>query len=184
MKRKTEISWWKLVVFGCVLFAGVQNAIAACAGTLHFKKPDDWPRNFYIAMNNIDALVTASYYNAATGYYEYDLADAGGENIETSFAIESAKTAPMNYILSNVWNGLSPNDQSYPKNNRNIRCPGAGKDIYVLENPKKPGTVLTAGTEPDIKYLYVLVPDDEAWKSTVPMWSGDGLQVSLCLGSR
>ena len=174
MKRKTEISWWKLVVFGCVLFAGVQNAIAACAGTLHFKKPDDWPRNFYIAMNNIDALVTASYYNAATGYYEYDLADAGGENIETSFAIESAKTAPMNYILSNVWNGLSPNDQSYPKNNRNIRCPGAGKDIYVLEHPKKPGTVLTAGTEPDIKYLYVLVPDDEAWKSTVPMWSGDG----------
>ena len=174
MKRKTEISWWKLVVFGCMLFAGVQNAIAACAGTLHFKKPDDWPRNFYIAMNNIDALVTASYYNAATGYYEYDLADAGGENIETSFAIESAKTAPMNYILSNVWNGLSPNDQSYPKNNRNIRCPGAGKDVYVLENPKKANTTLVTNTEPDIKYFYVLVPDDEAWKSTVPMWSGDG----------
>ena len=173
MKRKTEISWWKWVVLGCMLFAGVQNAIAACAGTLHFKKPDDWPRNFYIAMNNIDALVTASYYNAATGYYEYDLADAGGENIETSFALESSKSAPMNFILSNVWNGISQNDQSYPKNNRNIRCPGAGKDVYVLENPKKAGTTLVTNTAPDIKYFYVLVPDDESWKSTVPMWSPD-----------
>ena len=173
MKRKTEISWWKWVLLGCMLFAGVQNAIAACAGTLHFKKPDDWPRNFYIAMNNIDALVTASYYNAATGYYEYDLADAGGENIETSFALESSKSAPMNFILSNVWNGISQNDQSYPKNNRNIRCPGAGKDVYVLENPKKAGTTLVTNTAPDIKYFYVLVPDDESWKSTVPMWSPD-----------
>ena len=173
MKRKTEISWWKLAVLGSLLFAGVQDALAACAGTLHFKKPDDWPRNFYIAMNNIDALVTASYYNAATGYYEYDLADAGGENIETSFALESSKSAPMNFILSNVWNGISQNDQSYPKNNRNIKCPGAGNDVYVLENPKKAGTTLVQNTKPDIKYFYVLVPDDEAWKSTVPMWSGD-----------
>ena len=174
MKRKTEISWWKLAVLGSLLFAGVQDALAACAGTLHFKKPDDWPRNFYIAMNNIDALVTASYYNAATGFYEYDLADAGGENIETSFALESSKSAPMNYILANVWNGISQNDQSYPKNNRNIKCPGAGKDVYVLEDPKNPNTVLVKDTDPKLKYFYVLVPDAEEWKSTVPMWSGDG----------
>ena len=44
----------------------------------------------------------------------------------------------------------------------------------MLENPKKANTTLVTNTEPDIKYFYVLVPDDESWKSTVPMWSGDG----------
>lgn len=117
MKRKAKISWWKLVVFGCVLCAGVQSAVAACAGTLHFKKPDDWPNNFYVAMNNVDALVTRSYYNAATGYYEYDLADAGGDNVETAFALESSKAAGMKYILSNVWNAIPANagDANFPK---------------------------------------------------------------------
>ena len=174
MKIETEISWGKWIVLGCMLlFAGVQNAIAACAGTLHFKKPDGWPGSFYIAMKGVDALVTEEHYNAATGYYEYDLAEAGGEDAETSFAIVSATTAPMNYILSNVWNGVSEDDQSYPKDNRNLKCPGAGKDIYVLENPKKKNTIFLTNVAPDIKYFYVLVPGAETWKSTVPMWSGN-----------
>ena len=179
--RRTEIplrkvSFWKLALAASLLVFGVQSTFAACAGTLHFKKPDDWPNNFYVAMNNVDALVTRSYYNAATGYYDYDLADAGSDNVETSFALESSKAAGMKYILSNVWNAIPANagDANYPKNNRDIRCPGAGKDVWVLENPKKANQTLVMNTEPDIKYFYVLVPDDEAWKATVPMWSGDG----------
>ena len=41
MMKKTKISMWKWILGTCLIFAGVQNVIAACEGTLHFKKPDD-----------------------------------------------------------------------------------------------------------------------------------------------
>ena len=78
MMKKTKISLWKWVLGTSLIFAGVQDALAACEGTLHFKKPDDWA-TVYVTMNNIAALVPATAYNAATGYYDYDLSLAKGE---------------------------------------------------------------------------------------------------------
>ena len=172
--KSTKKSLMKWVLGVCMIFAGTQNAMAACDGTLHFKKPDDWPSTFYVTMNNISALVPATAYNAATGYYDYNLANAKGEAQETAFGLATSEKNPLYYILESAWNGYSAYDPNLPKNNRDIKCPGAGKDVYVMENPKKANTTLVSYTEPNIKYFYVLVPDEEDWKATVPMWSGDG----------
>ena len=173
MMKKTKISMWKWVLGTCLIFAGVQNALAACEGTLHFKKPDDWT-NVYVTMNNIAALVPGTALNAATGYYDYDLSAAKGEAQEMTFGLASAATNPLNYVLKSTWNGRSAYDPNLPKNQRDIACPGAGKDVWVLENPKQANATLVSYDEPNIKYLYILVPDDEDWKSTVPQWSPDG----------
>ena len=173
-------SLWKWVLGASLMLMAAQSAWSACTGTLHFKKPDDWPGSFFVAMNNIDAPVVATRFNAATGFYEYDLSLAGGEAQETSFAIESAKTtsaaAPMHYILASQWDGAAAYDPNVAKNGRDIACPStkSATDVWVMEHPKKPGTTLVSYTKPNIKYFYVLVPDEEEWKGTVPMYSPDG----------
>ena len=180
MKRKTEISWWKWVILGCMLFAGAQNVWAqavSCEGTLHFKAPSDW-RLAYVGGFNVNTLRRMTL-NSATGYYEYDLANLGiTDNLHPYIAIGNQAIATGSTIVTRKGFGIAPsngvNDANWPTNDADIKCPGDGKDVYVIENPKKPGQTLVSNTEPDIKYFYVLVPDDEAWKSTVPMWSGDG----------
>ena len=173
MMKKTKISMWKWILGTCLIFAGVQNVIAACEGTLHFKKPDDWT-SVFVTMNNIAAPVPATALNAATGFYDYDLSAAKGEAQEMTFGLASSSTNPLNYVLKSTWNGKSAYDPNLPKNQRDITCPGAGKDVWVLENPKQASKTLVSYEEPNIKYFYILVPDDEDWKSTVPQWSPDG----------
>lgn len=173
-------SLWKWVLGASLMLMAAQSAWSACTGTLHFKKPDDWPTQFYVAMNNITALVRATNYNAATGYYDYDLTLAAPENQETSFALQTTTTtsaaAPMHYILGAQWDGTAAYDPNVAKNGRDILCPSmkSSTEVWVMENPKKPGTTLVQYTKPNIKYFYVLVPDEEEWKGTVPMYSPDG----------
>ena len=170
----------RLILGASMLLLGVQGAFAACTGTLHFKKPDSWPSSFYVTMNNVAALVSASSYNASTGYYDYDLAKASSEVQETAFGLANANTAPLDYILAAEWNGHSAYDPNVPKNNRDIECPSTKgtTDVWVLGNPKKLGQTLVSYTEPNIKYFYIIPPDDAEWKSSVLMWSGDGTYAS------
>ena len=180
MMKYMKISLWKWVLGACMLLVGVQSAAAACTGTLHFKKPDEWPASFYVTMQNKSALVTAANKNPTTGYYDYDLSNALGEAQETAFGLANSSANPLDYILAAQWNGHSAYDASLPRNNRDIACPSTKgtTDVWVLENPKQPGKTLVSYTEPNIKYMYVLVPDEAEWKATVPMWSGDGTYAS------
>ena len=168
------------VMMTALFVAGTYGAFAACSGRLHFKKPDEWPTSFYVTMNNISALVPATSKNATTGYYDYDLSDAKGEAQETAFGLANSSTSPLNYVLAAQWNGRSAYDPGVPKNNRDIACPSAEgtTDVWVLENPKKPGQTLVTYTEPNIKYFYVLPPDEKEWNGASLMWSGDGTYAS------
>lgn len=159
----------------CIALTMGHSAFAACEGTLHFKRPDDWGKTIYVTMNNVSAKVTyASHYDSTSGFYKYNLANAGGEQQESKFGIASNANNPLYYVLKSKWNGYSPYDPNLPKNNRDISCPGAGKDVWVLEDPKQAGKTLVSYTKPDIKYFYFLAPDDAEWKASVPMYSDDG----------
>ena len=89
---------------------------------------------------------------------------------------ETSAAKPMHYILSSVWDGSAAYDPNVAKNGRDIACPSVkgATDVWVMEHPKKPGTTLVQYTKPNIKYFYVLVPDNAEWKGTVPMYSPDG----------
>lgn len=185
MMKKTKISMWKWVLGTCLIFAGVQNAWSSCSGTLHFQPPLEWGAagnstvTFYAAMNNKQKVPAVMTLNTATGYYEYDLSKIGGEAYDSTFAIYTfLSDSTIRYISTLVWNGKpanNPKDGNYPMNNRNIACPNDRGDIYLLEDPKRANvTLVSYTTKPSIKYFYVLVPDEEEWKSTVPNWSPDG----------
>ena len=130
-------------------------------------------------MNNKQKVVSTMTLNQATGYYEYDLAKIGGEAYDSTFGVYTIlQDSTIRYITSTVWNGKpagNPKDANFPMNNRNLACPNARGDIYVLGNPKDVSkTLVSYSTKPNIKYFYVLVPDEEEWKGTVPMYSPDG----------
>ena len=86
----------------------------------------------------------------------------------------------MHYILASQWDGAAAYDPNVAKNGRDIACPStkSATDVWVMEHPKKPGTTLVSYTKPNIKYFYVLVPDNAEWKGTVPMYSPDGTYAS------
>ncbi len=188
--KNTKNSLWKWVLSASLLLMAAQSAWSACTGTLHFKKPDDWPTAFFVAMNNIPdqagttGKIAATRYNAATGFYDFDLSLASPEAQETMFALQTlagtSAANPMHYILSSVWNGSAAYDPNVAKNGRDIACPSVkgATDVWVMEHPKKPGTTLIQYTKPNIKYFYVLVPDNAEWKGTVPMYSPDGTYAS------
>lgn len=148
-----------------LFFAGMYGAFATCTGTLHFKKPDEWPNTFYVTSNNVSTLVPATSKNAATGYYDYDLSKMGSEYQETDFGLANSKTTPVDYVLAAQWNGRSLYDPNVANNNRDIACPNSKgtTDVWVMENPKNPGQTLVSYTEPNFKFFYVLVPDERGW---------------------
>jgi hypothetical protein len=72
------------------------------------------------------------------------------------------------------WNGSSPYDPNLPKNQRDIKCPGAGNKVYVMQDPLHDGKTF-AGSEPsNAKFFYFLVPQDEGWQSDNVMIRIDG----------
>jgi len=166
-----------MVKYGFALLtamAGVQSAFAQCAGTLHFKLPDYWGKVYISAFNKVTLIPTTAY-NPESGYYEFDLADANSKDpIDNTFSLTTSTEAPLRYVLKDKWNAIEPMDSNYPQNNRDIECPGAGKDVWVLENPKEAGKTLVSYKKPDIKMFYVLLPESEDWWSSTPMWSPDG----------
>ncbi|MCQ2123393.1 MAG: fibro-slime domain-containing protein [Fibrobacter sp.] len=179
--KNTKNTLLKWLLGTSLLFAGVQSVCAACLGTLHFQRPDDW-KVAYVTINTA-VQIPASTLNATTGFYDYDLSNTKAQTQELYFGLQTApplsdqQGGSINYILANTWNGTNSNDPNFIVNNRNtlgIKCPGEGKDVWVMENPKKPNTTLVSYTKPDLHYLYVLVPDEEEWKSTPPKVSLDG----------
>ena len=156
-----------LVVVGA--FSG--EATATCLGTLYFKPPSDWNSVYFYAQNNITQIPATSY-DAASGWWVYDLSNAISEGYETTFSLASAATNPLNYIGA-TWN-ISTNDGNAPKNNRALTCPGQGGVVYVAEDPLRPGYVHAKDVPPSAKYLYVLTPDDKEWQSDNMMVSANG----------
>ncbi len=158
-----------LVVGVCCDFAE-----AKCKGTLHFKAPASWT-SVYVMANNVAALIPASGYNAATGWWTYDLSLAGTEDQETRISLANSATAPLNYVTATLWDEYSQYDGNVPKadNVRNITCPTTidGK-IYIAQNDD--GTIYIGNESPNAGFIYALVPDDKEWQSDFMMITADG----------
>ena len=176
---------FKWILGTCMVLMGVQSAWSSCSGTLHFQPPLEWGANnaptvtFYTAMNNKQKVPSVMTYNATTGYYEYDLSKIGGEAYDSTFTVYTMMSdSTIRYITTAKWNGIpkdNAKDSNYPMNNRDFACPNSKGDVYILENPKQAGkTLISYGKKPNIKYFYILVPDDEEWKASVPMYSDNG----------
>ncbi|WP_290743765.1 fibro-slime domain-containing protein [Fibrobacter sp. UBA4309] len=157
--------------------SGLQSAFATCEGTLYLKLPNDWLEGFYV-MTESSSAEARPRYDAATGYFKVDLAQVESGAKDSTFALTNRLYMPMKYIVQAEWNNSVNDDFRYLRGKTDIKCPGAGNSVYVLEDPEKPGKTLVASEKPKIKYLYFLPPDKEEWWVTPPMWSGDGKYAS------
>ena len=164
------------ILLSAVAIAGVQNALAKCEGTLYLEMPDDW-QSFYILTDSKSGEAPFRY-DAATGYLTMDLARAASGENDSTFALANRLYMPMKYIVQAEWNRSVNQDSRYLNGKKDIKCPGAGNSVFVLEDPEQPGKTLVTSEKPKIKHLYFLPPDKEEWWVTPPMWSGDGKYAS------
>ena len=150
------------ILLSMLAVMGVQNALAKCEGTLYLMPPEDWMVKFYVLTDSTSV----------------DLARAASGENDSTFALANRLYMPMKYIVQAEWNNAVNEDFRYLKGKTDIKCPGAGNSVFVLEDPEQPGKTLVASEKPKIKYLYFLPPDKEEWWVTPPMWSGDGKYAS------
>ncbi|MCQ2099537.1 MAG: fibro-slime domain-containing protein [Fibrobacter sp.] len=166
------------------IFACSESAFATCSGTIHFQKPAEWSGAMDVVILNKTFAITEDMFNSATGFYDIKVNQSVYSSPEEKFGIQhmvkvnSGSSAyghtELYYVLASKWNGYESMYSMLIPSHLDIPCPTDDGDVYVMENPKKPGSTLISSQKPDIKYFYVLVPDDEEWKASVPMYSGDG----------
>ena len=157
--------------------SGLQNALAKCEGTLYLMPPEDWMVKFYVLTDSTSTEASPRY-DAETRYFKVDLARAASGENDSTFALANRLYMPMKYIVQAEWNNAVNDDYRYLKGKTDIKCPGAGNSVFVLEDPEHPGKTLVTSEKPKIKYLYFLPPDKEEWWVTSPLWSGDGKYAS------
>ena len=164
--KKHKVSLMGRVLGIMMLVAGVQWVWAqnpTCKGTVYFKAPSEWS-GAYIGGFNVNTLKKMTL--NSDGYYEYDLSALGIQD-NLYFAIGNSATGATS-IVTRLNFAVAPrnaNDANWPTNEANISCPGAGKVIYVTEDPLRPGKTYLGEQPSDAKYFYVLVPDEKVWQS-------------------
>ncbi|MCQ2063010.1 MAG: fibro-slime domain-containing protein [Fibrobacter sp.] len=176
-KRKTNL--FGFVIGFAMLLAGVQGAFAAmtCSafseGTVYLKLPTGWNRAYAVAGGNQVAFTASKKF---AGWYEISTAMIGGTNQALDFIIGDS---PAN-DCSNGHQCIS----STQMNVANMRTDVGGfscadfnratGELWISPNPDKATVPLVGKEPPNAKKFYLLIPNDKAWKSSVPMYSPDG----------
>ena len=150
------------------VFSG--EADAACAGTVYFKPPSSWS-SVYVAKDYSTNLVPST--QRQGDYYVIDLAEYApneGWGFTNFNLISGAECGSgVSKVNGTLFNTVGTTCEDY-----SIPCPGAGNRFYVSENPLQPGTTYIGNYPPNVKFLYVLVPDDRDWQLDNMMISTDG----------
>ena len=172
---KNRIKSLKLWVLGCVmLFAGVQNASATltgCEGTVYLKLPDGWTAAYTAAGGQFVAFTKSTKF---TGWYEISTAKIGGTNGATDFYISKALN---DYGQTG---GITPTQIGANvqfENGKGFSCADFGSktnELWIQQSFDDATKPLVQGDPPDVKYLYVFLPDDKIWKSSTPVIVEDG----------
>ena len=147
------------------------NAGAACSGTVMFKMPEDWT-----AVNVTSEQIVKIVYPVekdADGYVAIDLStyapgqgwNKGTFGLSNGGALWEGKEC----VNKGAWNAGMQIGQDAMSN---IPCPGG--TVYMMENPKNPGTTLITTSVPNVKTFHFLLPDDKDWLASAPVISFDG----------
>ena len=146
---------------------------AFCEGTAYIKAPETWT-DLKIYYGNQENEIPSTSYDATSGFWVVDLSTIGGNN-EKTFVIFTGTGGNIDYPGVTGINGTVYNKNFAGRPSASdIPCPGKGNAVYITENPAVLGTTLVSSDPPNAKYLYVLIPEDKDWQSSLPMISTDG----------
>ena len=162
-----KYNFW--ILMGLFIGIGFSHALK-CEGTVHFQKPDSWPTVFMFTDVSFTNVTKSCKPN---GWCEIPTGSIGMGFAE-SFALSKDNSLSLGTWVSKTQYNYDAS--YYPSRNEEFTCAdfGTGKDLYITENPISPGRTFFSTEPPKAKYLYVMLPNDEKWLSSVPMLSLDG----------
>mgnify|MGYP003309140899 CR=1 FL=1 len=180
--KKNEKRLFRYVLSLMMLLAGVQGAWAlTCSafseGTVYLKLPTGWTKAYAVAQGNQNAFTASKKY---PGWYEISTAMIGGTNAAsaTSFYISDAAANDCSNghkcIMADIMGtNFQADKQVLFTCNKFDKSTG---ELWISEDPtgKNPSVPYVNTKAPNSKRFYVLLPNDESWKSSVPMYSPDG----------
>ncbi len=166
---------WKGLLCGTVLACTAfvsESAAQNCLGTAYIKVPETWT-DLTVYYGNQANVVPATSLDPTTGFYVIDLSTIRG-NDATTFIVYTG-TGNIDYpgVLGINGSVYNQNFSGRPTA-ADIPCPGKDKPVYVTEHPETEGASYISFDPPNAKYLYVLIPEDKDWQSSLPMISFDG----------
>lgn len=176
MKKQTS-ALRKLIFSLVVLFAGVQGVFAAldCEGTIYLKLPDGWKSAYAVAAGQKVRFTASTEFD---GWLQLSASQVGGTNNATGFNINESSSDACNEIGHCISPTLMDSSYMQISDTRGFNCTDFGKtgELWISANPDpaKPTKPYFSSTPPDVKYFYVFLPNDVAWKSSVAMLSVDG----------
>ena len=168
MMKKVKQSLLTWTLGACLLFLGVQSAFALnCGGNIYVMPPTGWTS---ISMVNCGKFYTPTK-KTESGWVEFNPSEATNAGLcENTFKFTNS---------ADSWNGFWMNQESTSAGQNDgtpFECASYGvSDIYIQENPAKPGEVTIGTAAPNAKYFFVMIPPDmDEWMSSVPMLSMNG----------
>ena len=154
-----------------------ETSYDVCSPKIHFKLPDNWTTAYLMLAGSGVPFPKAD----ADGWSTIDLGTTKAID-DNSFFINSRNT-------SACYDGTCFTKKGANTNSQNPRVDGFtckdiqtdGGDIWIMENPdpKKAGQVYTKNEMPIVKTFYVLLPQNKAWLSSVPLINENGKDSKL-----
>ena len=181
MERKTmnnrinSLKWW---VLGCImLFAGAQSAFAAlaCEGTVYFKLPEGWTSAYAVAGGQKAEFEKSTFAN----WLQVSASKIGGPNSAKGFVIEETGANDCNSGHCARKDSMNVKYLQISDNSATaFTCSdfGSAGELWISAHPdpNKANITYMSQTPPDVKYFYVFLPNNETWKSAIPLLVEDG----------
>ncbi|WP_407441043.1 fibro-slime domain-containing protein [Fibrobacter sp.] len=168
-------------IFAVALLAGVQSVFATLncnqfgEGTVYLKLPTGWNSAYAVSMGGQNKFTASKTY---PGWYEISTAEIGGSySGRTEFYISNAPSYICYDSYAKCISSTQMNVDGMQTNLNNFSCDDFNRatgELWISEDPDHPTVPIVGKEAPGAKFLYVLIPNDADWKSSVPMYSTDG----------
>ena len=170
------------ILFATAIALSVTNAWAdlrksetsydVCSPKIHFKLPDAWTSAYLMLAGTGTQFPKAD----ADGWSTIDLA-ASTKYDDANFFINGVNKADCNDGLCVTKNGVNTNSpNAHPEGFTCKDVKVDGGDIWIMENPdpNKSGQVYVSNEKPNVKTFYILLPQNKAWWSSMPLINENG----------
>ena len=166
-----------LIATAIALCATSAWASMPCDGTVYFKLPDGWKSAYAVGGGNGVPFTKSPYNN----WLQVSTSDIGkGNSIDYFFINEDKESACLSSGHCVRKDSMDvPYLMFSALSNNSFTCSdfGSNGELWIMAHPdpKKAHVTYVSPTPPDVKYLYVYLPQNKAWWSSTPLINEDGI---------
>ena len=135
--------------------------------------PAGWRSAFSVGGGEFNQFTAST---SHPGWYELSAASVGGRNGVTGFNIVTARDDYGQKGAMTPRGITEAGEQVQLSETTGFKCVhfGATGELWIEPDPANPAKVRYSGAPADVKYFRIMLPENVAWKSAIPMISEDG----------